>query len=536
MHKRIVSLLGLFLLVTLASCQDPSRFLAYLEKNIYQPGCAEVPILPLSYHVSPSTYFEDIPPNLRIPPHEKYTEAMKVAACGDELIPPHLLNEYEFQTEKFLTLLGLNIYDGSVWSIAISLLGNTGFALAYESNVLRADRTCQFENIMGDRACVGVINQNECKDPEEIGACGFCYGDGPGDRTLSPPQAWFFRMISSVYAVQGAYDIRCPEKKILWTWNDYKPVLGENSWSRLIGPVQAAYLRSGRNIQAIPDSDLMLPLNFLPSLVQMLVPSIGAVHYAPYNTWSFSGIDDTSISSENQISVLSGLASLLHLLKVKGTHQDLWPTIENLRDNIVRYLKSAYDKELGYFRQGGHYNASTGKFTWVPEPFFAVDCQTWILSVLGPKLIDSWFGENTALNIWKVTKQIGGYKLNPVTGRVKGVGFSNNVKDQVFSGEWTFGAINMLRVLSNEYTDPTIRAELDTEAAEMRAAIEAELTVTQNINGVNAPGVLYANKRYYIPFGWWANSLVATASTGWAVAVDKNYNPFYLTGAYTTYF
>jgi len=70
------------------------------------------------------------------------------------------------------------------------------------------------------------------------------------------------------------------------------------------------------------------------------------------------------------------------------------------------------------------------------------------------------------------------------------------------------------------------------EADRMRNAIENELTIHGSINGYDCPGVLYSNKRYFIPFGWWANSVLSTASTGWAVFLDKNYNPMFLGGSY----
>jgi len=41
---------------------------------------------------------------------------------------------------------------------------------------------------------------------------------------------------------------------------------------------------------------------------------------------------------------------------------------------------------------------------------------------------------------------------------------------------------------------------------------------------------LYANKRFFIPWGWYANPLGATSSTGWAVFYDWMYNPFELGG------
>ena len=37
---------------------------------------------------------------------------------------------------------------------------------------------------------------------------------------------------------------------------------------------------------------------------------------------------------------------------------------------------------------------------------------------------------------------------------------------------------------------------------------------------------LYASKRYKIPFGWYANPLPSTASTGWVIMVADKYDPF----------
>jgi len=160
---------------------------------------------------------------------------------------------------------------------------------------------------------------------------------------------------------------------------------------------------------------------------------------------------------------------------------------------------------------------------------FAVDCQTWTMSVIGPKTIDSWFGAGTAANIWATAKKIGGYNYVSWTQAVDGMGFSVNT-DQVYSGEWSLGAINMLRVLAQS----TSNSSYTDEAKNMRDSISYSLTQTITVNGQDLVGVVYSNKRYWIPFGWWANSLLSTASTGWATLIDSNYNPFYLGGKYLT--
>jgi hypothetical protein len=37
---------------------------------------------------------------------------------------------------------------------------------------------------------------------------------------------------------------------------------------------------------------------------------------------------------------------------------------------------------------------------------------------------------------------------------------------------------------------------------------------------------LYASRRHYIPFGWYANPLPSTASTAWMIMLANGYDPF----------
>jgi len=99
---------------------------------------------------------------------------------------------------------------------------------------------------------------------------------------------------------------------------------------------------------------------------------------------------------------------------------------------------------------------------------------------------------------------------------------------QVFSGEWTLGAINMLRVWANEYNDPSF----NNEAEYMLNAVKQKLGKSDQIEGHNVTGILYANKRYFIPFGWWANPVISTVSTSWTILADGQFNPFFGGGAY----
>jgi len=199
--------------------------------------------------------------------------------------------------------------------------------------------------------------------------------------------------------------------------------------------------------------------------------------------------------------------------------------INMLINSITLYVKDSYDSQFGFFRQGGSF-ANTNEFVW--SNVFAVDCQTWVMSAISPLLIDQWFGFGASLNIWKTTKRIGGYKYQNETGLCEGLGFTDNKDDQVFSGEWTLGASNMLRIFSRLYNDPSLKVEADL----LLNNVVNQLTQTDTIDGVDVKGIVYANRRYWIPFGWWANKVLSTASTGWTVLLESNYNPLHLGGEY----
>jgi len=92
----------------------------------------------------------------------------------------------------------------------------------------------------------------------------------------------------------------------------------------------------------------------------------------------------------------------------------------------------------------------------------------------------------------------------------------------------------MLRLFLNE-TNNYNKGILAAEVNYMRQAIEDELTSVAVINSMRVDTVLYANKRYWIPFGWWSNPIPSLASTSWAALFDNRFNPFYLGGLYKTY-
>jgi len=289
-----------------------------------------------------------------------------------------------------------------------------------------------------------------------------------------------------------------------------------------------ALLKFG-TVQAIPQDDLCFKIaaNFLQSLPIMVEPTTQGLFYSPKNTLSDPETDlGFNISTENNVSLLGGLKALLYIFQLRNIYPNFIPIIQQLMTGIESYLKSSYSVSSGFFRQGG--TVVNGQFQW--NEVFAVDCQTWTMSQLGPKMVDSWFGTGTAVAVWNTTKKLGGYHYTSWLNTVDGLGFSTNSVDQAFSGEWSAGGINMLRIFSSELNDPQWKLEGDS----MRKQIEYKLTEDQTINGVNTKAVKYANKRYWIPFGWWANPLDSIASTAWSTFLDANFNPLYLGGGYNS--
>lgn len=518
-----------------------------VEANIHNflldnrlPVCGEFPERPrlgLSYFIRPADYYDNVPENERIPAAHADKQPYYDQACG-RVVTVAELNAYEFQTEHFLTATGLNIYDGSLRAMALSLLGSVDEAVRY-SSLIQGGATCQFADVRGDAACKGVLVQGTCSDPTHTGDCGFCYGDGNAADSSEPKEnAWTFRMIADYWALDGTVDARCPEKNFRWTWNDYRPILGENSWANLIGPMQVALQKFG-SIAAIPNDDIsiQIAIDFLPSLRKqyyVLGPGYGAVAYAPKNTLMYANKDGGfDFSVENNISLLAGLKALRYLLVQKDIHLNQIGDLNTWIDGITAYIRASLDPEGFFFRQGGSIDVHSGNYNWVSGNIsFAVDCQTWAMTVVNPLQIDSWFGVGASEKIWENTKALGGYHYNSNTGRVDGLGFTENSQSQVLSGEWSYGAINMLRVFSRYY--PERASEFLEEEQQMLTVIGGELRQTFEHQGRQWETVSYANKRYWIPFGWWANPLPSVASSAWAAMLDNSFNPFHLGGAYVS--
>jgi len=469
--------------------------------------------------------------------------------------------------DRTCTKYGLNLYDGSTWQIALSLEGELELPILYENQVL-------YQSSTGALSTVGGL-ANIRADTSD-----YYYGanqvSGPSlDLILSPgnwssngaplyrPGAFFYRMISNDYLLNDplvgkyAYSFRVPfpdEKGPSWDnagaihWNDWKPITGENSWAAIIGPIQSLYLRGNSSIplfDTIEDAPepIKLALSVLPAF-KVMQSVEGSLYHCPKGTDMFPSDESeaTNVSNENNLSAYSALRMLLWVLQNNTNSPDT--TLSNAIADITK-LKTGLEswfKTHGLspplagtgnrvFYQGGHVNF-TGGFSPLdidkdPQGF-AVDCQTWGGAVLGVDFIDSIGGDGTAYGMWEETKHRAGYFDQ--SGNIKGIGYTTHSDHDVWSSEWTFGAIAMTRRLAKEYK--TAHPDWSAVLASDADAMESALLVTEDQGGLLSldGGYLYANKRYFIPWGWYANAVPSLCSTSWAVMNKYHFNPFILGG------
>jgi len=263
--------------------------------------------------------------------------------------------------------------------------------------------------------------------------------------------------------------------------------------------------------------------------------------------------ESTNVSNENNFSAYAAFKALLFILNEYYTGGD--PVLDSAKDTCKEMLKGLqmwFSKNLlpvklggeNVLSQGGHVTFDGRYKPQDGEQGFAVDCQTWGLLNLGAVRFDAWYGSTTtAYQVWQSTKKLAGYYIDK---QIAGVGYTIPVDNKtlvndIWSGEWTWGAVFMCRRLAMDYrrmgkTDWA--NDLEKDAASMVKLMNTSVIPCDD--GVWCKGGLvqkdgsyiYANKRFFIPWGWYANPIGATSSTGWAVFNDWNYDPFQLGGTF----
>lgn len=370
------------------------------------------------------------------------------------------------------------------------------------------------------------------------------------------------------------------------TWSDWKPIIGENAWAFFIGPLQAAHIHFviGQQKAFVPFKELAIQnaLDVLPTFAAMQ-SAIGGVFYAPAGTVGNEGeapVNPHQLSVENNFSVYAGLLILRATLQAQMENDaaaDKPKITEALKliavmidggrfkDRETRGLLSFFKNAAwqdGAFVQGGLANDPAQKSAWVPATApMAVDVQTWGIAALGTTRIDAWFGYGASFEAWERLKTWGAYGAGKTLWGVgysdqdgNGVDASGAYRQGVMSVEWTAGAITAVRNMLRAYAaEPSASprasaaqkyvARLKEDEAAMLAAIgglRADLYPAKGFPGTPADypklvplktkPYLYASRRHYIPFGWYANPLPSTASTAWMIMIADGFDPFGIGG------
>jgi hypothetical protein len=409
----------------------------------------------------------------------------------------------------------------------------------------------------------------------------------PGTPIKKGPGAAFYRMIGPKYTMTdpmngpygNAWKYPWPNYDSTTTWNtfgiihfnDWKPITGENVWATMLGPLQSLGLATNNNLTNTTCGnyfrrplkwcdwttfDMTPPfvqfgISILPALLALQQEDVGTLFHCPWGSKIFppDPNEGENLSNENNFSSYASLDTLFQVLtnytKSSSDATLTWAltSVTTLRTGLDKWFdaetilspKGQLPNGEQVVPQGGHYNSS-GYF---PVPIdttggLAVDCQTWGMTVMGQPRLDKNFGSRTAYNIWQVAKKYAGYYKGTT---LAGVGYTDLANSNgsipvntIWSAEWTFGAINMAQVLAQAYTD----------AGDSAAATDFMNDANSMYNEVVKPwpqglrfpdgSYVYANKRFFIPWGWFSNPISALCSTAWSVLQARNFDPFHWGG------
>src|SRR3990167_1199645 len=362
----------------------------------------------------------------------------------------------ELQTERVNVHNGTDIYDAATWQIAV-MLGST--VNNFSGQVQAAYDLVSGQNLLlkvGYDGNASAVAPNANRALTQANGT-FTYN---GTRVTQPEAAYFFRMVPrnwlstdplqattyATYITANNLPENSPEYAVgKLTWEDWKPITGENAWAFLEGPLQADYLHfivalKGSYIPFNSDA-VQNAIKILPAF-SLMQSKIGAVYYATQGSLGNQGdepVNPFEVSVENNASLFGGLLILQKTLEVELSHQTnlsdqdkatINQSVALIKgmldgnektDGLFSFFKN-YAWKDGTFIQGGLANADENT-QWQPtlEPK-AVDVNTWTIAVLGQKKVDEWFGFGAAYNAWQKTKAWGGYGVGT---ELWGVGFSN---------------------------------------------------------------------------------------------------------------
>ncbi|WED44321.1 hypothetical protein [Legionella cardiaca] len=476
------------------------------------------------------------------------------------------------QIERTNINYGTDIYHAATWQIALALASKNDYLSEAKARELVANELDSISN-PANRA-IGIF---------------FQYGYQLS--IFDPLKAFTFRLIATNYFNKDPFFGGRYQDFITWnyniytlakndpeghspdfftfvtTWSDWKPLTGENAWAQLIGPLQAEYIFTEGKVSATSKA-VLNAINSLYAFSAMQT-AVGAFYYAPGGTRDNQGVLPVGeVSIEDNFSVLAGLQVLKGILEktehtAEVTHAlDMIDTMLNGGITVNGYetlgllsflYNGAFDAQKGVFYTHGSIDIPSSKTDWNPDTSeeltgMAVDVNLWGMSALGIETMDNWYGNGTALNLWRIIRNQGGYFDN---GQLWGIGFTlNNHTDiepeDIMSAENTASAINTVRALIDHYSGLGMdTTELEADLRSMQdnfSNLRNDEYLSANFVGatpkefyIDLPieigrAYLYASRRFPLPFLWNANTLASTTATSWVLINRFDFNPFQYTG------
>ncbi|MDI9818828.1 MULTISPECIES: hypothetical protein [unclassified Legionella] len=564
------------------------RFL--ISDKLLTPGKGSQ-LIPLSYYVGDSEdvarYFGDyicaaddtcsVIDSLYVSPYSFLASPYVILGRG---LPPQQGSVQEWfqaqaQIERTNLKYGMDIYQASTWQIALALAARNDYLSLGTAQGLIAN---QLQSILNP------ANR----------ATSTLFSYGYQQPVNNPRKAFVFRSIATDYYnkdpffrgryqnfISWDYDPyhlaqNDPENhpadffKYVTTWPDWQPLTGENAWAQLIGPLQAEYLLTEGRITA-NSLPLINAINSLHAFSAMQT-GIGAFYYAPGGTLGSQGLLPVGeISLEDNFSMLAGLQILknilerveqspiviealntIHIMLNGGMTVNGYETL-----GLLSFLyNGAFSTSKSVFYTRGIADMPSSQNDWDPDisdelSAMSVKVNLWGIAALGAETVDNWYGEGTALNIWRVVRRQGGYFEND---HLWGVGYTlnNNANFQpehVISTDNTASAINTLHMLIDYYS----QREVDTTELEADlGSMQSNISRLRNDEYLNTPffgatpkeffvvlppengqAYLYSSRRLALASLWNANTLSATSSTSWLLINKFFFNPFQYQGKHS---
>ena len=496
-------------------------------------------------------------------------------ANNDHLMDVPVDHGNDATLERVMMAAGADLYDMACWSVAMSVAArhplldpadrlDYGQALvAYHHFLITSSYPGGFQSYRAYDASGGhwqygetgqdaAYGQDNCGAPNDYRNA--YYWQFPAPRWQNPDPHW------DPLAPPGA----------LLNWPGWAAVTGEEAWAAFLAPMQVAY-NQGRgqpgwstatapvNVPALMDN----ASRALYAVALMQNSATGGLYRQVVPVDAKDPSQAYNLSTENNWSMYAGLGFLkAALLDFKAATPAYKAVLTFDLDNALSAVDTIRGRMQGFFRNKGLiWHGAGAPFAdpaAVSHAFFlqgtsgkggaargstafAPDVETWgIAALLGDRALEKdlegVYGPGFLDAMFRSAIDLAGFYGGD--HQLAGIGFNAQAPGDPaaqLAGEWTWGAVNAAIALADfhrepAHADPAMVEQLLAWAKSLIAGVNAQCSHDYSLGGRPWVGYLYANKRAWIPWGWFSNPCPSQAATTWALMVNSGFNPFELGG------